>query len=76
MLILSRKIGQSIYIGDDIKIKVLDVNGKQIKLGLTVPDEIAVYREEIYAKIANENTLAQETSNQDLNAVAKLWQTS
>lgn len=74
MLILSRKIGQSIYIGDDIKIKVLEFNGKQIKLGLTVPDDIAVYREEIYAKIANENALAQETSKQDISAVAKLWQ--
>ena len=50
MLILSRNEGQTIYIGDNIKVTVLGINGKQVRLGVDAPDEVAVDREEIYIK--------------------------
>lgn len=50
MLILSRNEGQTIYIGDNIKVTVLGINGKQVRLGVDAPDEVAVDREEIYIR--------------------------
>ena len=50
MLILSRNEGQTIYIGDNIKVTVLGINGKQVRLGIDAPDEVAVNREEIYIR--------------------------
>lgn len=50
MLILSRNEGQTIYIGDNIKVTVLGINGKQVRLGIDAPDEVAVDREEIYIR--------------------------
>jgi len=52
MLILSRGIGQTIKIGDDIEFTVLEVNGKQVRLGITAPKEVPVHREEVAARIA------------------------
>ncbi len=54
MLILMRQVGDSIMIDDDIKMTVLGMNGKQIKLGIEAPKEVAVHREEVYKKIINE----------------------
>ena len=51
MLILTRKAGESLVIGDDINITVLSVNGNQIRLGIQAPKEIPVHRQEIYQKI-------------------------
>lgn len=73
MLILTRKPGESLYLGDDIKLKVLSIQGKQIKLGLEVPDDLIVYREEIYLKIKQENEQALECSDSDLLQAASLW---
>ncbi len=53
MLVLTRRLGENIVIGDDIIIRVLDVNG-QVKLGIEAPREIEVHREEIYEKIKAE----------------------
>ena len=58
MLVLTRKKGESIRIGDGIIIKVLENAGKQVKIGVSVAREIPVYREEIYAKIQLENKKA------------------
>ena len=55
MLILTRRINESLIVGDDVKVTVLSVKGKQIKLGVTAPREIAVHREEIYQRIQQEN---------------------
>lgn len=55
MLILTRKIGESIIIGDNVKVTVLGVEGRQIRLGIDAPKEISVHRQEIYDKIAAEN---------------------
>lgn len=51
MLILTRRIGETIMIGDDVTITVLEVKGNQVRLGIKAPDDIAVHREEIYQKI-------------------------
>jgi carbon storage regulator len=73
MLILTRKPGESLYLGDNIKLKILNIQGKQIKIGLEVPDDMTVYREEVYLKIKEQNRQALETSQQDLLAAATLW---
>ena len=54
MLILSRRINESVMVGDKIKITVLSVQGRQVRLGITAPKEIAVHREEIYQRIQQE----------------------
>lgn len=54
MLILTRKVGETIMIGDDIKVIVLEVNGKQVRIGTTAPKEIQVHRQEVYNRIQND----------------------
>lgn len=73
MLILTRRPGESIHLGDNIKITVLSAKGKQIKLGLEVPGDMPVYREELYRKVKEQNRMALPKSDQDLLAVTKLW---
>lgn len=62
MLILTRKTGESLFVGDDVEITVLSVRGNQVKLGVNAPKEISVHRQEIYQRIkkAEENTPEQE----------------
>ncbi len=74
MLILTRRPNESIYIGENIRIKVLSLQGKQVKLGIDVPDDVTVYREEVYQRVKEENRLALETRNEDLLLVTSLWQ--
>ncbi len=74
MLILTRRPGESIYLGDDIKITVLSVQGKQIKVGLNVPGDLPVYREELYLRVQEQNKMALDLSDQDLLAATELWQ--
>lgn len=73
MLILSRRPGESLHLGDDIKITILSVKGQQIKLGLDVPEHLPVYREEIYRKVHAQNASALELDNNDLMVAATLW---
>ena len=75
MLILTRKAGESLHLGDDIKITVFSVQGKQVKLGISVPEDMMVYRDEVYQRIKDENRQAMQTSDNDLLAVTRLWQT-
>jgi carbon storage regulator len=70
MLILTRKVGESITIGDDIKITVLGIQGQQVRLGIVAPPKIAVHREEIYLKIQQENKKASQTPKEDLDRLA------
>jgi carbon storage regulator len=55
MLILTRKLGESIKVGDDIKITLLDVKGKYIKIGIEAPRNVSVHREEVYQLIQEQN---------------------
>lgn len=56
MLILTRRIGESIYIGDEVRLTVLEVRGTQVRLGINAPKDIPVHREEIYYKIKHEQS--------------------
>jgi carbon storage regulator len=60
MLVLTRKLGENIRIGDSVKITVLEVRSGQVKLGIEAPPEVKVHREEIYARIQEEARRAQQ----------------
>ncbi len=55
MLILTRKVGETVVIGDDIRVTVVNLSGYQVRLGVDAPKEISVYREEIYDRLQTEN---------------------
>ena len=59
MLLLTRKLGENIRIGDDVKITIVEVKGNHVKLGIDAPPNVKVHREEIYERIQQENRRAQ-----------------
>ncbi|HYQ73057.1 MAG TPA: carbon storage regulator CsrA [Gammaproteobacteria bacterium] len=61
MLILSRKVGESLIISDGMKVTVLGIKGSQIRIGVTAPREVAVHREEIYNRILRERAQESQT---------------
>ncbi len=72
MLILTRKAGESIFIGDQIKVTVLDSKGSQARIGIEAPSQYKIYREEIYLQILEENKIAasfSSSSEQDLSVL-------
>jgi len=58
MLVLTRKKGQSIMIGDDVEISVVEVNGDAVRIGIRAPKDVSIYRREIYEAIQEENIRA------------------
>ena len=72
MLVLTRKTNESIMIGDEIKVTVVEVRGDQVKLGITAPKQISVHREEIYLAIRKENIQA-AASQIGLGELEQIW---
>lgn len=66
MLYLTRKIGESVIINDDIEVTVVDIRGKSIKLGFTFPSEATVLRRELYERIQAENKAAAAAGGEEL----------
>jgi carbon storage regulator len=60
MLILSRKVGETLMIGDDVTVTVLGVKGNQVRIGVNAPKDIAVHREEIFVRIHDGGTSSKE----------------
>lgn len=67
MLVLTRKLGESIAIDDHIKIVVVQIKGKQVRLGIKAPKETKIHREEVYQAIMDQNTEAAQSSTEQLN---------
>lgn len=70
MLVLTRKLGESIRIGDNIIVKIVDLDSRHVKLGIEAPRSISVNREEIYERIQKENLEASSTKDQGMKNIA------
>ena len=73
MLVLTRKLGESIAIGDDIKVTIIEIKGKQVRIGIEAPQKTVVHREEIYQKIQEENRMAALISPVHLKKIGDFW---
>lgn len=71
MLVLTRKKGQSIIIGDNIEITIVETFGDQVRLGIKAPKEISIHRKEIYLEIKEENIKAAQTNINGINEAFK-----
>jgi carbon storage regulator len=70
VLTLTRSVGETIRIGDDIEIHVVEVRGGTVRLGFKAPREVAIHREEVYRQIAEANLLAAQVTADSLGALA------
>ena len=66
MLALTRKKGESLVLGNNIQVKVLDIKGDQVKLGVEAPKDVSIYREEIYLQIQKENQAVMDVQSADI----------
>jgi carbon storage regulator len=71
MLVLTRKLGESISIDDNIKIVVVQIKGKQVRLGIKAPKETKIHREEVYMAIQEQNQQAIDSNPSNLSNLAK-----
>lgn len=72
MLVLTRKLGESIAIDDHIKIRVVQIKGKQVRLGIEAPKDTKIHREEVYQAIQTQNQESAASQTDAARAVAKL----
>jgi len=70
MLVLSRQRDETIMIGDDIEVTVVDIRGDKVRLGINAPREISVHRKEVYDAIRRENRAAAQVKPEDVSGVA------
>ncbi len=73
MLILTRKLGESITIGSDIKITLLEIKGKQIRIGIEAPPDVIVHREEVFRLIQEQNIQAAVSAHRDMQELPDFW---
>lgn len=73
MLVLSRKKNESIIIGDDIEIVIVDVKGEQVKIGVKAPKKVSVHRAEVYEEIQKENREAAKMKAGKMTGIADLF---
>lgn len=71
MLVLTRKIGESVVIGDQIVVKIVEIDGEQVRLGISAPQSIQIHRAEIYQAIKEENREALSVSENFLKNIKK-----
>lgn len=72
MLVLSRKTNQSIMIGDGIEIRIVDIKGDHVRIGINAPKQVSVYRKEVYDEIKSQNIAAAQARSLDLSGFAIL----
>lgn len=72
MLVLSRQRDETIMIGDDIEVTVVDIRGDKVRLGINAPKEISVHRKEVYDAIRRENREAAQVKPEDLSGLGKI----
>ncbi|MDP9172278.1 MAG: carbon storage regulator CsrA [Planctomycetota bacterium] len=72
MLVLSRQRDETIMIGDDIEVTVVDIRGDKVRLGINAPKEISVHRKEVYDAIRRENKAAAQVKPEDLSGLGKI----
>ena len=73
MLILTRKTGESVVVGDQIRVVVVEVKGRQVRLGVEAPEDMKIYRGEIFDRIQEENSRASRVGTADLSGAIGLW---
>lgn len=71
MLVLTRKVDESILVGDDVEIIVVEIRGDQVRLGISAPRSIPIYRKELYQEVAGETKLAARNVPADVYAAIK-----
>jgi carbon storage regulator len=71
MLVLTRKPGQSIMIGDGVEVRVLSVAGEKVRLGITAPRDVSIFRNEVYDRIESENAEPEEEVRDGTNAAVE-----
>lgn len=72
MLVLSRKLDESIIIGDDVVVTIVDIRGEQVKIGITAPKHVSIHRKEVYEAIQEENRAAAVPQTHDLQQLSKI----
>lgn len=73
MLVLTRKVGESIVIGEDVNVRVLGVRGGQVSLGFTAPDKVRIFREEVVKTIESQNQSAALPASDALAGAEEIW---
>ncbi|HZX48151.1 MAG: carbon storage regulator [Thermodesulfovibrio sp. RBG_19FT_COMBO_42_12] len=73
MLILTRKSGEGIKIGEDVRVVILETKGNQVRIGIEAPKGMKVYRDEVYEKIKQENINASVITTDHMQKLFKIW---
>jgi len=75
MLVITRKLGERIAIGDDISITLVEIKGTQVRLGIEAPNNISIHRQEIYDRITEENLNSLQVRDEDISLATTLLRT-